>query len=126
LKVVEALAYVDKGIQKAREINAQVSLAVVDAAGVLVQLDRMDGASIVSPNIAEAKAMTALSFRRPSGEIAEILGAQIDFFQRTIHFTIMPIAGGLPLYVEGRLVGAIGVSGASAQQDEEIAKATIG
>src|SRR5207237_688982 len=65
----EALACNDRGIAKAKELGIQVSLVVVDELGQLVQLDRMDGAALMSPDIAEAKAVTALNFKRPTSEI---------------------------------------------------------
>ena len=105
-------------------MGVQISLAVVDEFGQLVQMDRMDGASLMSPDIAEAKAVTALNFRRPTSAVAQQVNPDIlRSIQASVHFNILAAAGGVPIYRDGDLAGAIGVSGATGEQDEEVASA---
>src|SRR5918999_1687426 len=66
----QAIAYVDRGIARASELGLKLSFVVVDEFGQLVQLERMDGASLMSPDIAEAKALTALNFNAPTSQVA--------------------------------------------------------
>ena len=127
--LAEARAYVDKGIQKAKEMNIGISLALVDEFGQLVQLDRMDGASLMSPDIAEAKAVTALNFKRPTSRLAQDFEAnpeRLRSIQQAVHFNVMALGGGVPITRDGHLMGAIGVSGGTADQDEEVANHAVG
>lgn len=119
----EAIACNDRGIAKAKELGVQVALVVVDEFGQLVQLDRMDGASLMAPDVAEAKAITALNFRKPTNQIrSDELGEIRDI----VHFKPVSSAGGLPIFDGKILKGAIGVAGAEASQDELIALHAIG
>lgn len=106
----------------ARSNGAGGAFAVVDDGGNLIALQRMDGTFPAGANVSIGKARTAAMFRKPT-----------SFFEDTIRngrtpmlalndFT--PLQGGVPIEVDGQIVGAVGVSGAmSAQQDEQIAKA---
>ncbi len=78
LTLAEALAHADRGIAKALEMEVKVALVVVDAFGQIVQLDRMDGASLMAPDIAEAKAVTAVNFKRPTGALSQMAGQSDD------------------------------------------------
>ncbi len=117
----EAIACIDKGILKAKTLDVQISLAVVDAFGQLVQLDRMDGASLMSPDVAEAKAVTAVNFKEPTSQVADIDPTVLGSLKEIAHFDVVALAGGVPIVRNGELVGAIGVSGASPDQDEAVA-----
>src|SRR5512134_3135248 len=117
--VVEATAY-------ARAHNAPGgAIAVVDAAGVLVGLERLDGTFPAASNISIGKARTAALFRKATRDF-ETLVNQGRYTMTTLPdvtpFT--PLQGGVPIVVDGAVVGAVGVSGAaSAKQDDEIAQA---
>ena len=120
----EARGYADQGIAKAQAMGLQISLAVVDEFGQLVQMDRMDGASLMSPDIAEAKAVTALNFRRATSLVAQQINSDVlRSLQASVHFNILAASGGVPIYKDGELAGAVGVSGATGEQDEEVASA---
>lgn len=69
LTLAEADQYVSKALAKAAQMRILVSCAVVDEFGELVQVDRMDGAAAMTVEVAEAKAVTALNFRRPSSAL---------------------------------------------------------
>jgi glc operon protein GlcG len=102
--------------------NWKVIIAIMDDGGHLVYLERLDEAQLGSIDVAIQKAHTAVSFKRPTKalEDAVITGG------RTVILSVpraMPIEGGLPLIVDDKVIGAIGVSGVTAQQDGQIAKA---
>jgi uncharacterized protein GlcG (DUF336 family) len=113
---------------KARELGIVVSTAVVDDYGVLVAFSRMDGALHVSPRFAHAKAFTAAALGMPSGDVAAYAGEGKPFFGVNTSFggEMMIIAGGLPVKMEGLVVGAVGVGGSTdVNQDVECAKAAV-
>jgi uncharacterized protein GlcG (DUF336 family) len=105
----------------ARRRGWNVVIAVVDEAGHLLHLVRMDGTQIGSIDVAQAKARTALAFRRPSKSWEEALAGG----RRAVLGLpgVVPVEGGLPLLVDGEPVGAIGVSGVTSEQDGLIAAA---
>jgi uncharacterized protein GlcG (DUF336 family) len=123
--LAEAIAWIDRGLLRAQELKIRVSLAVVDSFGQLMQLDRMDGAALMSPDIAEAKAVTAMNFKRPTREVGALDDRTLTALKETVHFTVVPLAGGIPIARDGELVGAIGVSGATAEQDEDVARHAV-
>ena len=122
----EAIAYVDRGIAKAEELGLKLSFVVIDEFGHLVQLDRMDGAALMSPDIAEAKALTALNFKLPTSQVAKMDRDTLKAMEQAVHFRILPLAGGVPIFAGSELKGAIGVSGGAPTQEEEIANYAIG
>jgi glc operon protein GlcG len=118
----DAIALNDRGIAKARELGLALSFVVVDEFGQLVQLDRMDGASLMSPDLAEAKAITALNFKRPTSEVATLSPAELQAISEIAHFKVLAVPGGLPIQKNGAIVGALGVAGATAQKEELVAR----
>ncbi|MGE0799088.1 MAG: heme-binding protein [Lautropia sp.] len=122
----QAIAFVDRGICRAQALDLRLSFVVLDAFGQLVQLDRMDGASLMSPDIAEAKALTALNFMTSTREVAEMDRSTLDAIAATVAFRVMPVAGGIPLYAGEQLIGAIGVSGATPPEEDEVARYAAG
>jgi len=110
-----AEAYADR-------VGAGGAIAVVDNGGHLVALVRRDGTFLGSPEISIGKARTAVEFKKPTRDFEEIIAK--GRFAMTALPDFTPLQGGVPIYHEGHIVGAIGVSGAkSAAQDEEIALA---
>lgn len=111
----------------AREIGVAMSVAVVDAGDQLVAFERMDGADLVGVRLAQDKAYTALVNRLPTAELGPIVQPGTEFYGydsvaggRTIVF-----AGGMPLERKGVLVGAVGVSGGDATQDQRAVEAAV-
>jgi uncharacterized protein GlcG (DUF336 family) len=98
-----------------------VSIAVLDDSGQLLLFQRMDGAKLVATDIAIRKARTAAYFQGPTKDLEdEVAGGRtallpIDGF--------MPLQGGVPLMFEGQIVGAVGVSGVTGEQDAQCALA---
>lgn len=100
----------------------KVAIAVVDDGGHLVGLMRMDGATPANTEFAIGKARTAALTRRSSKAWEERLASGL---LSTLGMPVMPVQGGLPILVMGECVGAIGVSGAKAAEDEQIAQAGL-
>ena len=125
LTLTEADLYVAKAVAKARQLRVLVSCAVVDEFEELVQVDRMDGASPMTVDIAEAKAVTALNFRRPTSSLLSMDPNVLDSIKEVVKFKMLALAGGVPIVVNGVVVGAVGVSGATSEQDKEVARAAV-
>jgi uncharacterized protein GlcG (DUF336 family) len=107
---------------EARKNNWAVSVAVVDDGGQLLLFQRMDNAKLVAIDIAIRKARTAVFFQGETKGLEEEVTKQ----GRTALLPIdgfMPLEGGIPLTVEGKVIGAIGVSGVTGEQDAQCAKA---
>ena len=111
--------------KKAQEIKWPMNIAVVDGGGNLVSHVRMDGAWIGSIDISINKAFTARAFDISTKDLAANSQPGDQFFG--IHVSnrgrIMIFAGGIPLKRDGKVVGAIGVSGGSGEQDQTVAEA---
>jgi len=99
-----------------------VTIAIVDDAGILLYLDRLDGASAPTAEVATAKAKTSAVTRRPSKFWEDRIKDRPAF----LNFPgVLQIQGGLPILHQGECVGAIGVSGVQSHEDEQVAKAGV-
>jgi glc operon protein GlcG len=107
---------------EARKNNWQVVIAVVDTGGHLVMLQRLD-AQNASIDIAIGKAKTAVDFRRPTKALEDSLAPGGSALRILAVRGATPLQGGVPVVLDGKIVGAIGVSGVLASQDEMVAKA---
>lgn len=111
-------------VERATELGVAVVVAVADAAGELKAYARMDGAPLLSVRIAQDKAWTAAAFGLPTDAWWGLVKDEPPLLHGIVKTDRLIIfAGGLPLVVEGRVVGGIGVSGASGEQDRAIAEA---
>jgi glc operon protein GlcG len=126
----QARAAVDAALAHAASIDLRVSVAVVDAAGWDVVVVRGDGAPGFTAGIARVKAATAVVFRRPTGDLADIKATRpdvIDAVADQLPFRPTTLRGGLPVVGDGgEVVGAIGISGGTGEQDIEVAEAALG
>ncbi len=107
-------------------MGVAVTAAVVDLGGLLVAAGRMDGATPISPQIAEAKAVGAAMFLRDGAWLAQVAQERPGFFHAADRMARVPLIPGLGsalLKRDGKVVGAIGVSGAKPEQDLECAEA---
>jgi glc operon protein GlcG len=103
--------------------NWSMAIAILDSTGHLVMLHKLDGTQYGSIAVAEDKARSALDFRRPT-KVFEDLVAQGGLGLRTLALRgASPLEGGVPIITDGKIVGAIGVSGATSVQDGQVAKA---
>jgi len=112
---------------KALEIGVDMDIAVTDDSGSLLMFHRMDGARITSIDVAISKAFTAAGARRSTRAYGEISGPGGPAFG--IHVSnqgrFMIVAGGLPMFVDGQIVGGIGCSSGTPDQDEVVAQAGV-
>jgi uncharacterized protein GlcG (DUF336 family) len=98
-------------------------IAILDDGGHLLYLARMDEAQLGSVEVAQLKARTALRFKRPSKAFEEAL---VGGRMAILGFPdVIPVEGGVPLMAEGKVVGAIGVSGGTSPQDTQVAQAAV-
>jgi glc operon protein GlcG len=114
--------------QHAVTLGVPVTVVVVDEGGHLVALGRMDGAFALSPQIAEAKAVGAAVWYRDGASLKELREARPAFFEAVGRLTRVPLIPGLGSVIlrdGGRVLGAVGVSGGSSEQDLECALAGL-
>jgi len=107
-------------VSKAREMGKVCSIAIVDENGWLVALHRMDGAPIPTSEIARDKAWTAATFRMPSSEISQLGDPKVPgygFNVQNWNERLTTIPGGLPIWKDGHVFGAIGVCSQTPKQD---------
>ena len=108
---------------EARKNNWNVVITVVDEGGHLIYLQRMDETQIASVEIAQGKARTAVLYKRPTKAMEDAVAGG-----RTVILRLpgaVPVEGGLPITVDGRIIGAIGVSGVQSSQDAQVARAGL-
>ena len=110
---------------KAAEIDVAMNIAIADAGGNLVAFARMDNAWLGSIDIAQNKAYTARAFDMPTKDLAPLAqpGQSLYGIEASNQGRLIVFAGGIPLTWDGRIVGAIGVSGGTVEQDQEVAEA---
>ncbi|HEX6889528.1 MAG TPA: heme-binding protein [Chryseolinea sp.] len=102
-----------------------IVVAIVDIGGNLVLLQKMDNTQIASIDVAIAKAKTANGFKRPTKSFEDVIangGAGLRILSVP---GITPVEGGEPIYSDGKIIGAIGISGMSSVQDGEVVKAAL-
>ncbi len=128
LSLEDANQVVTNAHVKAAEIGVDVTVAVVDEGGHLIALGRMDGAPPVSSQVAEAKAVGAALLYRDGGSLAELAKDRPRFFSvvdRMVRVPIVPGLGSVLIRRDGRVLGAVGVSGGRPEQDLECAEAGL-
>jgi glc operon protein GlcG len=108
---------------EAQKNSWNVAIAIVDNHGALVYYERMDDTQTASPVIAIEKARSAAMFRRPTRVMEDMVNKGRVSFLGIPGAT--PITGGLPIMVGGKVIGGIGVSGVTSDQDEQVAKAGL-
>jgi uncharacterized protein GlcG (DUF336 family) len=110
---------------EAKKNSWNVVMVVLDSGGNLVMLQRMDGAQFGSIEVAKDKAYSAVAFRRPTKAFDDALaqgGANLRILKLS---GAAPLEGGIPIVVDGKLIGAVGVSGVTSAQDAQIGRAGI-
>ena len=126
LTLAEANRVVQGALDKAREMNIRISVAVCDAGGRLMAFNRMDGAIWGSVYGCQGKAIASVAFGRTSGELQERAGAPIiQGIMAAEGGHMIPSQGAVPIMRDGVAIGACGVGGGTAQQDEDCARAGV-
>jgi uncharacterized protein GlcG (DUF336 family) len=128
LSLDDARHIIAAGEAKAREIESPSNIAVVDAGGHLLAHVRMDKAWIGSIKISIDKAFTARMFNTATKDLAELAQPGEPFFgiQESNSGRVMIFAGGVPIKHNGEVVGAVGVSGGTGDQDQTVVEAAAG
>ena len=108
---------------EARSNDWSVAIAIVDAATNLLMFQKMDGVQTASIEVAIGKARTAAGFNRPTKALEDMISGGRTAFLAVDG--VLPVQGGLPVIADGKVVGAIGVSGLTSPQDEQVATAAL-
>jgi glc operon protein GlcG len=111
-------------LAEAAKNNWSMAVAIVDPSGNLVYYEKMDNTQLGSANVAIDKARSAALFKRPTKAFQDALAAGGDGLRILRLQGATPVEGGIPLVSDGKIVGAIGVSGATSAQDGQCAKAS--
>ena len=110
-------------ITEARKMNLPMAVAVVDTAGMLVAFERMDNTQTGSVAVSQDKAGSAALYRRPTKVFQDVLAAGGVGLRVLTLRGANAVEGGLPLMLDGKIIGALGVSGGTSDQDGVVAKA---
>jgi uncharacterized protein GlcG (DUF336 family) len=127
LTLAAARRAIEAAQRVARELRVAMSIAVVDAGDQLVAFERMDGADLVTVRLAQDKAFSALMNRMPTRDLAPLVqpGAEFYGYDSLAGGRMVVFAGGMPLERNGILVGGVGVSGGSSDEDQQAADAAV-
>jgi len=111
-------------VAEAQKHNWNMAIAIVDNAGFLVYFERMSNTQLASVELSIEKAKTSALFRRPTKVFQDAVAGGGDGLRVLALTGAMPNAGGIPIIVDDRIIGAVGVSGGSVDQDAQVA--TVG
>ena len=117
-----AMKLLNAAMAKARDMGVPQCICVVDVGGHLLTMARMDGAFAMSIDTALRKAQTAASYGLPTGDIAAGIDLKLAIATEGKRINL---PGGLPIIVDGHLVGGIGVGSGTGEQDKEVAKTAL-
>jgi glc operon protein GlcG len=124
LTIAEAFNVINAAHQHAADNGWKVTAAVVDEGGLLKALGRMEGASPLSAQIAESKAVGAALWHKDGDSLMELQDSRPAFFaqvDRLVRLPILPAQGSVLIRRDGEIIGAVGVSGATSNQDKDCA-----
>ena len=122
INIAQAVKATEAAVAEAKRINRNMGIAIVEPSGELVYFYKMDGAPYSAHQLAIGKALTSARFRRPSRGFQDQIAKGNTYF---LTFNVVAAPGGLVLVSEGKLIGAIGVSGGTGDEDEEVAKSGL-
>jgi uncharacterized protein GlcG (DUF336 family) len=122
LTIDGAMKLLNAAMTKAREMQVPQCIAIVDAGGHLLAFARMDGAFALSVDTALMKAMTAASYGIPTGDIAAGIDIKLAIATQGKRINL---PGGLPVIVDGHVIGGIGVGSGTGEQDRQVANAAL-
>jgi uncharacterized protein GlcG (DUF336 family) len=127
IQLEDARRVIAAATKKAEEIGQPMNIAVVCAGGYLLAFERMENAWLGSVDIAQKKAWTSRAFDIETGKLGTLSQSGDQFFG--IHASndgkVMIFAGGVPIKQDGKVIGAIGVSGGLGEQDQAVAEAGV-
>jgi uncharacterized protein GlcG (DUF336 family) len=113
--------------KEAKKLGLAMVIAIVDEGGNLIAIHRMDDAWLASINIAQNKAWTSVALKMPTENLAAATVPQAELYglNTTNNGKIVVFGGGIPLVKEGKVVGAVGVSGSTVPNDIQVAQAAV-
>ena len=112
-------------VAEAKKNNWTMAIAVVDTAGQLVAFSKMDNTQTVSVQISQDKATTSATYKRSTKMLQDVLAKGAEGWRYLTFPKMLAGEGGLPLVIDGKIVGGIGVSGGTGEQDGQCAKAGL-
>lgn len=110
---------------EAAKNNWQVVITIIDSGGHMVMMQKFDNTQLASISASEGKAQTSLAFKLPSKALEDAVAAGGPGTRLLALKNIAPFEGGLPIVIDGKIVGAIGVSGGLSSQDAQVARAGL-
>lgn len=123
ISLTDAQVLLQRAVEESRARGFRMSIAVVEPSGELVAFAKMDDTQYGSTHVAQRKARTSARYRIPTAVFeTRVLGGRTPTLGND---DVMPIAGGQPIIVDGRVVGGLGVSGGTPAEDDEIALAAL-
>lgn len=128
LSLPDALSLLEHGREAATQIGVPLTFAVMDTGGHLVALSRMDGAPWITADVAQGKAWTAAAYGAPSAAQKEKMAPMPNFSSALTAMTAgryTPQTGAVPVFRDGTLLGALGASGGTGDQDEAACAAAV-
>jgi len=127
LDINDAQAVIAGAREKATEIGVPMCIAVTDESGHLIAFERMDGAKITSVNLAIDKSFTATGIQKSTRALGEVNqpGQPAFGISSSLAGRMIAIGGGVPVIIDGAVVGGIGVSSGSPTQDHDVAQAGV-
>ena len=127
LTLADAREIITAGEKKAQGLGIPYNLAVVDAGGALIAHARMDGAWLGSVDISIHKAFTSRAFDMATQELAKMAqsGKPLFGINSTNHEKVVIFAGGMPVKMGDTVIGAVGASGGTVEQDQQVVKAAV-
>ncbi len=127
LSLAEARRLIAAGEKKAQQLGVPYNIAVVDAGGELISHVRMDGAWLGSIDISIKKAWTARAFDMETGDLSKMAqsGKPLFGINSTNHDKVVIFGGGVPVKIGDLVIGAVGASGGTVDQDQKVAEAAV-
>lgn len=126
LNMRTALTLMSGAEEKASDIGITIAVAVIDEGGNLMSFQRMDNTQLASSLLAQNKAYSAVAFQRPSKDMFDVSQpGQPGYALQDVDPRYVFAGGGMPIMIDGGIVGAVGVSGGTADQDQECAEAAL-
>ncbi|USK68289.1 GlcG/HbpS family heme-binding protein [Peribacillus asahii] len=118
---------IESAEKEANEIKVPMVISIVDEGGNFIACHRMDNALLVSIDIAQNKAWTSVAMKMPTADLAQAAGAGKELYgiNTTNNGRVVIFGGGIPLWKDGQVIGAVGVSGGSVEQDIQVAQSAV-
>lgn len=121
-----ALALTHLAQQEAKQLDIRIAVAVLDDGGNLVSFQRMNGSQLASSGLASNKAYSAVAFQRQSQDMFDVSQpGQPGYALQSVDRRYVFAGGGIPIVIDGEMVGGVGVSGGTADEDQQCAEAAL-